>query len=78
MQCPGMHKEQVEMYEHIYRHVPEIRKRFADESQNVFFWLLGRNIDDISEESHIEYRRIAGMWIHIIYCKAVKSRCGVG
>ena len=46
--------------------------------QNVFFWLLGRNVNDLSEESHIEFRRIAGMWIHRIYCKAVKNRSGIG
>ena len=78
MQCPGMYDEHVEMHDHIYRCIPEIKKIFTEEPHNVFFWLLGRNVKDICEESHIEFRRIAGMWIHRIYCKAVRNRSGIG
>ena len=78
MQCPGMYNEQLDMHEHIYREVPEIRQKLADEPNNVFFWLLGRNIPDISEECHIKFRCIAGQWIYRIYHKAVMSRSGIG
>ena len=78
MQCPGMHDEQEAMYDQIYRNAPEIRKIFTDEPSNVFFWLLGRNIPDISKNDHIALRRIAGRWIYRIYYKAVQNRSGVG
>ena len=31
MQCPGMYREHVEMHEHLYQEVPEIKQMFAEE-----------------------------------------------
>ena len=78
MQCPGMYDEQVEMYNQIYLCAPVIRRMFAEEPQNVFFWLLGRNIPDLSKIDHLALRRTAVMWIRRIYLKAVQSRSGIG
>ena len=78
MQCPSMYEEQKEMYEQLYLFVPEIHEKFAEDPQNSFFWLMGRNVPDISEKCNKEFRRIAGKWIYKIYNKAVINRCGVG
>ena len=76
MQCPGIYNEQLDMHEHICREVPEIQQKIADEPNNVLFWLLGRDIVDISEECHMKFRCIAGKWIY--NHKAVMSRSGIG
>ena len=78
MQCPGMYNEQLEMHEQIYLIIPEMRQKFADEPRNVFFWLLGKNIPDISEECHMKFRCTVGKWIYKIYHKAVLNRSGIG
>ena len=78
MQCPGMYEEQKEMYEQLSLYEPEIHVKFAEEPQNSFVWLMGRNVPDISEKCHKVFRCIAGKWIYKIYNKAVLNRCGVG
>ena len=78
MQCPEMYDGQVEMYNQICVCALVIRRKFAEEPRNVFFWLLGRNIPDFNEIDHLALRRTAGMWIRRIYLKAVQSRSGIG
>ena len=78
MQCPGMYTEQLHMHEQIVCVIPEMRQKFADEPSRVFFWLLGRNIPDLSEECHMKFRCIAGKWIYKMYHKAVLNRSGIG
>ena len=78
MQCPGMYKEQFHMHEQIFRVIPEMRQKFADEPSNAFFWLLGRNIPNVSEECQVKFRCIAGKWIYKMYHKAVLNRSGIG
>ena len=48
------------------------------EKYGVFFWLLGRNIPDLSDIDHLALRRTAGIRIRRIYLKAVQSRSGIG
>ena len=67
MQCPGMYREQVEMHKHICQEIPEIKQIFADEPGNVLLWLLGKNVPNISDESHMKFRCVAGVWIYKIY-----------
>ena len=78
MQCPGMYDEQKEMHEHLSLIVPEIVEEIAEEPHNSFFWLMGRNVPDISEKCHKDFRCITGKWIYKIYNKAVMNRCRVG
>ena len=78
MQCPGMYHEQKEMHEQISLYVPEIMGKFTEEPHNVFFWLIGRNVPDISEKGHMDLELIAGRWIYRIYRKVVLNRRGIG
>ena len=41
-----MYEEQKEMYEQLSLYVPEIHEKFAEDPQNSFFWLMGRNVPD--------------------------------
>ena len=78
LQCHGMYREQMEMHEHLRREVPEIEQIFAEDPGNIFLWLLGKNIPNLSDKSHMKFRCIAGIWIYKIYHKAILSRSGIG
>ena len=78
MQCPGMHEEQKGLHEQLSLVTPEIIEKFAEEPQNSFFWLIGRNVPNISDKCLQDFRCIAGKWIYKMYNKAIKNRCGVG
>ena len=73
-----MYEEQKGMHEDLSLVVPEIVEKFADKPHNSFFWLMSRNVPDISDKCHKDFRCIAGKWIFKMYNKAVKNRCGVG
>ena len=78
MQCPGMDREHIEMHEHLYQEVPEIKQIFADDPGNVFLWLIGRDVPNLSDNGLMKFRCIAGEWIYKIYHKAILSRSGIG
>ena len=44
--------------------------------RNVFFWLLSRNIPDISEKCHTELMCIAGRWIYKMCAKQYRVEVG--
>ena len=72
-----MYHEQKEMHDQISLYVPDIMGKFTEEPHYVFFWLIRRNVLDIIEKGHMDFRRIAGRWIYRIYCKVVLNRRGI-
>ena len=73
-----MDREHIEMHEHLYQEVPEIKQIFADDPGNVFLWLIGRDVPNLSDNGLMKFWCIAGEWIYKIYHKAILSGSGFG
>ena len=77
-QCLYYCKERVLMYDEIFRKCPNVKAISEEESANVVYYLLGREIPSICDEEMLCLWCTSGNAISIMYWRAIASRKGIG
>ena len=78
MQCPRHQDIRTGMFEDLYSFCGELRTLFVDKPGEVFYWLIGKDIDDCDEAFMNAFLTISGKAINEIYVRTTRDRTGVG
>ena len=77
-QCPYYQVDRKLMYDEINKKCPNVKGSLEEDSTNIMFYLLGKNLKSICDEEMLCFWCISGNSISRMYRKAIESRTGVG
>ena len=78
MQCPAYSKEREEMFGRINNECPNVSTLMEENPPMNFAWMMGRDMEGISDEEQDLKLTICGTAISEMYRKCISSRVGVG
>ena len=78
MQCPANERLRIEMFNEIYDHVIQFPALVTNNPDQVFHWLMGKEIVGMEPQGMIQVWIIAGYHICKMYNLRVKRREGIG
>ena len=78
VQCPFYQADRELMYDEIFRKCPNVKEILDEDSSNIIYSLLGKNLNSICDEEMLCFWCISGNAIFRMYRKAIASRTGVG
>ena len=78
MQCPNVDAIRRKMYKSIYEIDNGLEQKFIEYPEEVFYWLLGKNIDDVSRGNMVKLWKTSGFHINQMYSQYTNNRTGIG